>query len=316
MEPRLRAVCDLGVAEAREGGGRHEYDGRVQDLSPGGVRRGLAALGGDPLPDAYDEALVAAQEAGLRAFFGELRLHRRNPMPHLANLDVSGYDREYAPAEVSGPRPGPGTWPRGRQAVDGSVAALDEVAPAIATATLSAARGLAAGLDEDDPVEAAALGRRPGSSRTWSRPPAPATAATAPTARSAGGSAPTGWPCCCRLGRGHRRRPGGDVGPGRRRAGPAAGDARRRLRAGSPRAARCAELVAELQRDHPDADGVLAEAQALTDEVIAWTTERRLVPYSDGDLSGRAGAGVAAVGDGDDGLGRAGRAGHARPGTG
>ena len=43
-----------------------------------------------------------------------------------------------------------------------------------------------------------------------------------------------------------------------------------------------AELVAELLRDHPDADGVLAEAQALTDEVIAWTAEHRLAPYSDG----------------------------------
>src|SRR6185312_1983186 len=156
MEPRLRAVCDLGVAEAREGAGRHEYDGRLQDLSPGGVRRGLAALGGDPLPDPYDEALVAAQEAGLRAFYGELRLHRRNPMPHLANLDVSGYDREYAPA---GQRSEARTrhlasWPA---AVDGSVAALDEMTPAIATATLSAARGLSVGLDADDPVESAAL---------------------------------------------------------------------------------------------------------------------------------------------------------------
>ena len=43
-----------------------------------------------------------------------------------------------------------------------------------------------------------------------------------------------------------------------------------------------AELVPELLRDHPDADGVIAEAQALTDEVIAWAAERRLVPYSDG----------------------------------
>src|SRR6185369_5398989 len=77
MEPRLRALCDLGVAAARETAGRHEYDGQVQDLSPAGVRRGLAALGGDPLTDPYDEALVAAQEAAQRAFFGELRLHRR-----------------------------------------------------------------------------------------------------------------------------------------------------------------------------------------------------------------------------------------------
>src|SRR5262245_57461122 len=98
MEPRLRAVCDLAVVESREAAGRHEYDGRVQDLSPSGVRRGLAALGGDPLPDPYDEALVRAREAAHRAFFGALRLHRRNPMPHLGNLDVSGYDRDYAPA--------------------------------------------------------------------------------------------------------------------------------------------------------------------------------------------------------------------------
>ena len=42
--PRLRAVCDLDVAGVREGAGRHEYDGVVQDLSPAGVRAGLAAL--------------------------------------------------------------------------------------------------------------------------------------------------------------------------------------------------------------------------------------------------------------------------------
>ena len=46
-------------------------------------------------------------------------------MPHLANLDVSGYDREYAPA---GQRTGARTrhlaaWPA---AVDGSVAALPD----------------------------------------------------------------------------------------------------------------------------------------------------------------------------------------------
>jgi hypothetical protein len=35
---RLRAVCDLDVAEVREVAGRHEYDGIVQDLSPDGVR--------------------------------------------------------------------------------------------------------------------------------------------------------------------------------------------------------------------------------------------------------------------------------------
>jgi hypothetical protein len=156
MEPRLRALCDLRMAVSREAAGRHEYDGQVQDLSPAGVRRGLAALGGDPLSDPYDEALVSAQEALLRAWFGELRMHRRNPLAHLENLDVSGYDREYAPAEdrAAARLRHLSAWPA---AVDGSIAALDEVTPAIAAATLAAARGLAAGLDPDDPVEAAAL---------------------------------------------------------------------------------------------------------------------------------------------------------------
>ena len=97
MDSRLRALCDLDVAEAREYAGRHEYDGRLQDLSPDGVRRGLAALGGERLADPYDEALTAAKEAELRVRFGELAQHRTNPMPHLANLDVACYDRDYAP---------------------------------------------------------------------------------------------------------------------------------------------------------------------------------------------------------------------------
>jgi len=282
MEPRLRALCDLAVAESREGAGRHEYDGRVQDLSPGGVRRGLAALGGDPLPDPYDEALVAAQEAALQALFGELRLHRRNPMPHLGNLDVSGYDREYAPAEqrAEARTRHLAAWPA---AVDGSIAALDEVTPAIAAATLSAARGLSAGLDAADPVEGAALD---------------AQARLVAHLEAAAGS-----------GSGSGDSADGDLGAAALGADgltlllsaaeamdvdlaamAARADAERdrllamleeacgRLAPGRP----VTELVPELLRDHPDADGVIAEAQALTDEVIAWATERRLVPYSDG----------------------------------
>src|SRR5919199_709547 len=38
------------------------------------------------------------------------------------------------------------------------------------------------------------------------------------------------------------------------------------------------EVVAELAADHPDAGGVLAEAQAVTEEAIAFTRERGLVP--------------------------------------
>lgn len=49
--------------------------------------------------------------------------------------------------------------------------------------------------------------------------------------------------------------------------------------------AHTAQTVAALQADHPRADGLLAEATELTAEVIAWTAERDLVPYADGECS-------------------------------
>jgi hypothetical protein len=278
MEPRLRALCDLGIAWAREGSGRHEYDGRVQDLSPAGVRRGLAALGGDPIADPYDEALVAAKEAETRAFFGELRLHRRNPMLHVANLDIGGYDREYAPAQDRAEARARhlAAWP---EAVDASISALDELAPTIAAATLSGARGLAAGLDQNDPVEAAALAAQA------------RLVAHLETAAGTGGSG-DGELGTAALGADGlalllSSAEATDVDLAamsaradaeRDRLSAMLAEACGRLAPGRP----VAELVAELQRDHPDAEGVLAEAQALTDEVIAWTNERRLAPYTDG----------------------------------
>src|SRR4051812_254783 len=129
MDGRLRALCDLMVPTAREEAGRHEYDGVVQDLSPDGVRRALAALGpGDarPYPDGHDEAHTLAAEEASRVAFGELALHRSNPLHHVANLDLACYDRDYAPAEdraaarathLTG-------WP---DAVDAALAALDRV---------------------------------------------------------------------------------------------------------------------------------------------------------------------------------------------
>ena len=98
MDGRLRALCDLAVSGVRENAGRHEYDGRIQDLSPEGVKAGLDRLGGDPLPDAYDEAHLATFEALARLELGELQVHRRNPLLHIAELDLSCYDRDYAPA--------------------------------------------------------------------------------------------------------------------------------------------------------------------------------------------------------------------------
>src|ERR1700685_4693092 len=64
LTPRLRAVCDLDIADVREFSGRHEYDGQIQDLSRDGVRAGLARLADPPgagpgLHDPHDEAPAA-----------------------------------------------------------------------------------------------------------------------------------------------------------------------------------------------------------------------------------------------------------------
>ena len=104
LPARVRAVCDLDVAEAREYSGRHEYDGKIQDLSPGGVRDGLARLAeaaasGDRVADPHDEAHLAAMERRAQVAYGELELHRSNPLAHLAEMDLACYDREYAPQE-------------------------------------------------------------------------------------------------------------------------------------------------------------------------------------------------------------------------
>jgi len=81
LSPRVRAVCDLDVAEVREFAGRHEYDGKTQDLSPAGVRAGLARAqeaqaSSGPLPDPHDEAHLSAAEEHQRVTFAQLELHR------------------------------------------------------------------------------------------------------------------------------------------------------------------------------------------------------------------------------------------------
>jgi hypothetical protein len=279
MEPRLRALCELDLGWMREGAGRHEYDGKVQDLSPAGVRRGLAALGGDPLADPYDEALVAAKEAEMRVVYGELRTHRRNPMPHVANLDVGSYDRAYAPAEerAAARRRHLAAWPA---AVDGSIASLDEVAPAIAAATLPGARGLAAGLDAGDPVEGAALA-------ALERLVAHLEAAAGTggeggdgllEAAALGAEGLAAWLGAAEAIEVDLTAMSARAEAERDRLRALLEEACERLAPGRP----VGELIEELLRDHPDADGVITEAQELTAEVIAWTAEHGLAPYGDG----------------------------------
>src|SRR5215471_4159123 len=150
LSPRLRAVCDLDVAVMREYSGRHEYDGKPQDLSPDGVWAGLARLaaardGGERLADPHDEAHLAAAEHLRLLTFAELQMHRRNPILHLIELELATYERDYAPMteRAAAWAEHLAAWP---WVVDAAIESLDQVSAPVAQALLAPARGLAAGI--------------------------------------------------------------------------------------------------------------------------------------------------------------------------
>ena len=299
MNRRLRAICDLSMSTVREYAGRHEYDGRVEDLSPEGVRSGLARLGGPPGASApvdreagaHDEAHLAAVERLVRLELGELELHRSNPLYHIGALDVSCYDRDYAPAaeRAEARRRHLAAWP---DAVDAAVAALDRVAAPVAEALLPAAHGLTADLEPPEgtgePRRGAPVGREasgdPVVQRTLAahqRLVAHLEAAAADGHReTALGRGPlerllgTGEAMEVDLGRLEER-----ADAERDRLAALLEEACRRLEPGRP----TAEVVARLLEDHPDADGVLSEAQTMTADAIAFTLEHDLVPGLDGE---------------------------------
>ncbi len=164
LSPRLRAVCDLDVATVREYSGRHEYDGKPQDLSPDGVRAGLARLaaardGGERLADPHDEAHLTAAEDLRRVTFAELEMHRRNPILHLVELELATYDRDYAPAaeRAAAWAEHLAAWPR---VVDAAIESLDQVSAPVARGP--ARRGPRAG--GRDQRRAGSICRR---RRTW-----------------------------------------------------------------------------------------------------------------------------------------------------
>ena len=275
MNQRLRALCDLSMGSAREYVGRHEYDGRIEDLSPGGVRAALARVGGPALDDPHDEAHLAAFERLARLELGELELHRANPLYHIAALDVSSYDREYAPAaeRAEARRRHLAAWP---DAVDAAVEALDRVPAPVADSLLAPAKGLTAdlGLGDGDPVVEGALAAHERlvahlEAAAKDGPP-DAALGRGPLERLLG----TGEAMEVDLGRLEER---ADAERDRLRA--LLDEACGRLAPGRP----TAEVVDGLLTDHPDAGGVLAEAQDMTAESIAFTLDHDLVPGLDGD---------------------------------
>ncbi|MER6319348.1 DUF885 family protein [Streptomyces sp. NPDC001581] len=153
---RLRAVLDASVPAARNDAGRHEYDGRPQDLSETGIRRALSAITAAahpsaPQPDrpdtpapAYDpldEATLQAFEHALSLRFGDLQMHRRDPYLHIDNLDLSGYENDYAPEaeRARARRDHLDAWP---DLVAAAVTTLDLVPAEQARAALPAVQGL------------------------------------------------------------------------------------------------------------------------------------------------------------------------------
>ena len=271
LVPRLRAVCDLSVEAVRSLAGRHEYDGQVQDLSPAGVASGLARLGGDPLDDELDERHLSAFEAELRSVLGTAASHRWNPLLHMGNLDVTLYERTYAPADVRADarRRHLAAWP---DAVDMALESLTETPTAVATALLPAVHGLAAGLDPVD--DAAALAAH---ARLVERVERLTTEGRSEIALGADVLAELlGTSDAVTIDLDELAREG---------------DAERdrllvMLREACARIdadASVREVVARLLADHPDADGVIRQAQLQVDEVMAFTRQHDLVPYLDGE---------------------------------
>lgn len=273
MEQRLRAVLDLMIPEAREAAGRHEYDGVVQDLSDGAVQRGLAAMGGSPLPDPHDEAHLSAWEAGQRVLFDVLTVHRANPFVHLDNLDLSCYDRTYAPTEERhhALRRHLSQWP---DAIDQAVQTLDRVPAPVAQALAPAIGGLAAGVPREVPEAPAALAahrRLVDHLVGCAEHGAPETAIGRPALEALMGTVDA---TSVDLGDLETR---ADAEVRRLRAMLA--DGCQALRPGVS----TAEVVAELAADHPNAERLILEAQLLSDEVISFVQSHDLLRHVDGE---------------------------------
>src|SRR5690349_7255600 len=282
--PRLRAVCDLDVSEVREYAGRHEYDGKPQDLSPAGVRAGLAGLaaardGGERLADAHYEAHLAAAEEYKRVTFAELELHRRNPLYHLGELDLACYDRDYAPqAERDAARAEHvAAWPR---VCDAAVESLDQVSAPVAQALLGGIRGLAAGLSTRTgrgPEQEVLAAARAAHARLVAHVERAAAAGDPdPSLGAAGLAALMGVAEALPVDLGRLAE---QADAERDRLHALLADWCARLEPSRP----ALDVARELVRDHPDGAGVIEAARIWTERAITFTRDHDLVPYHDGE---------------------------------
>lgn len=268
-------MCDLSVHEVREFAGLHDvYDGVVQDLSPAGVQAALARLGDGPRePDAHDEAHLCAVEAGARAWFEVLEEYRRSPLPHLSNLDLACYDREYAPADerAEARRRHLAAWP---DAVDAAIESMDQVAAPVAAALLSGVRGLAADVPEDETKALDAHRRFVERVEYFAEHGDPDPSLGASTLAALMGDSEG---LVVDLGRLAEQT---DAERDRLRA--LLADAVERYRPGGA----ADEVIAGLLADHPtEADQIYAEARAQIDEATEFTLARDLLPELGGECN-------------------------------
>ena len=235
-----------------------------------------AASSGAALEDAHDEAHLAAFEDRARVIYGELELYRRNPLIHLGGLDLACYDRDYAPqAERDRARLAQlAAWP---QAVDAAVAALDQVSAPVATALASGIRGPGRRHPGRRPHRACrrrARGARPAGRARASRPPPPGIPTPRLAARRCAALMTSSDRIEVDLGRLAE-----EADAERDRLAGRLAESCARIDPGRP----ALTVARELVRDHPGPDGVLDAARHWTEQAIAFTRERDLVPYHDGE---------------------------------
>jgi hypothetical protein len=278
MDDRLRAVCALFMPSVREEGGVHEYDGTISDLSPDGVRRSLARLGGDRYADPAIEAHVRAFEDFARAWFGDLEFHRWNPDVHLRNLNLMLYERGYAPPEERRQARNRqlALWP---DAVDMAVQSLDRVSSPVAAALVGSTRVLADQIGPSEPDERTARRARAAIDRL---------AAHLAAAAEHGDPDPAiGGQNLSVLMTAAEHLPfeldqmRATVAAETERLTTALAEACRRV---EPRA-EVSETLARLLADRPRSDAeIIANAWSVTQDLLRFCAERDLMPYSDGEL--------------------------------
>jgi hypothetical protein len=230
----------------------------------------------------HDDAHLSAFEAGLHWYFGEYQAHRRDPLIHLSGLDLACYDREYAPlADRRAARAKHlALWPA---AIDVAVSTLDAVPAPVATSLLPAVRGLAAALDEPHPsmddtvIEAARtaharLVAHLEQSAVEGDPDCSVGAQTLAGAMGAFEAVDPEQPI-------DLTELAERADSERNRLLAILAEACSRLEPHLP----TAQVVTGLLQDHPDIDGVILEARAVTDEVLAFTRKHDLAPWTDGE---------------------------------